>query len=502
MGALDTRESMQRGNAMQAQSGLFPLRFLGFGFFWGWLFLVNISPSPLLGSTKGIGNVPFEMTELAARLLFLIGAMVVSSRITRIRNWVPFAVVAGMAGACAAPVVLLSGSPYAVTSAALVSAFAESVLFLMWMTFFGYMKLGETLLLLVSSYAVGAVLCLAAIFLGDTAMTACAVVLPLASCAAMIMARRYGDTVKEEPGGATDKAPIPAKEDAYRSLPFVKMTVGLALYSFGFALYLGIALFLSDRFLFGYVVEPTCAIALACIVLVFAKFSRSPTKPYTLYRAVPPLMGIGFAMLAVGFSQPLLAGFFITLGFLLFEVLAYNDYCNLVKADNSSLLRAIAGARLASSAGMLLGWAVGYCMQPVMEANGSSTILAVLALLFILLIATIAFTDLDRKRLASIAEDRAVQEESEATVPKEEFFSRFAEAIGLSKREEEVLDLLLSGRTTSYAAEKLFVAESTVRAHVHNIYRKTDVHSRMELMDAFDEFWSAHRSEAEKSDNS
>ena len=175
---------------------------------------------------------------------------------------------------------------------------------------------------------------------------------------------------------------------------------------------------------------------------------------------------------------------------------------NIVKADNTSLLRAIAGARLASSAGMLLGWAVGYGMQPVMEVNGSSTILAVLALLFILCIATIAFTDVDRKTLASIADERAVQEEAEPIVPKEEFFPYFAESIGLSKREEEVLDLLLSGRTTSYAAEKLFVAESTVRAHVHNIYRKANVHSRMELMDAFDVFWSARRSEAEKSDNS
>lgn len=219
MGALDTRESMQRGNAMQAQSGLFPLRFLGFGFFWGWLFLVNISPSPLLGSTKGIGNVPFEMTELAARLLFLIGAMVVSSRITRIRNWVPVAIAAGITGACVAPVVLLSDTPGIVTGAALVSAFAESALFLMWMTFFGYMKLGETLLLLVSSYAIGAVLCLAAIFLGDTAMTACAVVLPLASCAALIMARRYGDAVKEEPEHAADRGPFPWKKmpiDRYR----------------------------------------------------------------------------------------------------------------------------------------------------------------------------------------------------------------------------------------------------------------------------------------------
>ena len=77
---------------------------------------------------------------------------------------------------------------------------------------------------------------------------------------------------------------------------------------------------------------------------------------------------------------------------------------------------------------------------------------------------------------------------------KEDFYDGFSESIGLSKRESEVLSLLLSGRTTSYAAEKLFVAESTVRAHVHNIYRKADVHSRMELMDAFDQFWNENKS--------
>ena len=48
---------------------------------------------------------------------------------------------------------------------------------------------------------------------------------------------------------------------------------------------------------------------------------------------------------------------------------------------------------------------------------------------------------------------------------------------------------MIAGGTTSFAAEKLFIAESTVRAHVHSIYRKCGVHSRMELMDAFDECW-------------
>ena len=73
---------------------------------------------------------------------------------------------------------------------------------------------------------------------------------------------------------------------------------------------------------------------------------------------------------------------------------------------------------------------------------------------------------------------------------REEAFAAFAEQQGLSRREAEVASYLLAGRTTSFAAEKLFIAESTVRAHVHSIYRKCGVHSRMELMDAFDECWS------------
>lgn len=182
------------------------------------------------------------------------------------------------------------------------------------------------------------------------------------------------------------------------------------------------------------------------------------------------------------------------MGFLIFELLAYNDYCNIVKADNASLLKAIARARLASSIGMLLGWIVGYGAQPVMEAAGSGTVLAVFALFAVLCTATLVFTDRDRQALVSIADDQAISEESDTSMRKEDFYDGFSESIGLSKRESEVLSLLLSGRTTSYAAEKLFVAESTVRAHVHNIYRKADVHSRMELMDAFDQFWNENKS--------
>lgn len=57
---------------MMRTSELFSVRMLGFGFFWAWLFLVAVSPSPLFGQLTGPGGTPFELWELCFRLLALV----------------------------------------------------------------------------------------------------------------------------------------------------------------------------------------------------------------------------------------------------------------------------------------------------------------------------------------------------------------------------------------------------------------------------------------------
>lgn len=57
-----------------------------------------------------------------------------------------------------------------------------------------------------------------------------------------------------------------------------------------------------------------------------------------------------------------------------------------------------------------------------------------------------------------------------------------AQDFGLSKRETSVYALLLDERTIAEIAEELFIAPSTVRAHVSRIYEKFDVHSRQEFL--------------------
>lgn len=138
---------------------------------------------------------------------------------------------------------------------------------------------------------------------------------------------------------------------------------------------------------------------------------------------------------------------------------------------------------------MVIGWLASFAATGAQAADkglGELGTLAILALLAVLLTATLAFTDKDRLMLSGIADDRAVRENERELPDRASFIAQFAENAGLTKRETEVAELLISGRNTAYIAEQLFLAESTVRAHVHNIYRKFDVHSRMELLDEFD----------------
>lgn len=52
----------------------------------------------------------------------------------------------------------------------------------------------------------------------------------------------------------------------------------------------------------------------------------------------------------------------------------------------------------------------------------------------------------------------------------------------LTRREEEIIQFLVKGYRYKEIAECLFLATETVRKHIHNIYRKLQVHTRAEAM--------------------
>ncbi len=60
--------------------------------------------------------------------------------------------------------------------------------------------------------------------------------------------------------------------------------------------------------------------------------------------------------------------------------------------------------------------------------------------------------------------------------------SKAVAAFSLSKREAEVLRLVVEGRSNSDIGERLDVSVSTVKKHVYNIFNKAGVYSRAQLL--------------------
>lgn len=56
------------------------------------------------------------------------------------------------------------------------------------------------------------------------------------------------------------------------------------------------------------------------------------------------------------------------------------------------------------------------------------------------------------------------------------------EDISLTKREVEVLEQLSKGLSYTLIAENLFLSPSTIRKHIENIYKKLQVHSKIEAV--------------------
>lgn len=52
----------------------------------------------------------------------------------------------------------------------------------------------------------------------------------------------------------------------------------------------------------------------------------------------------------------------------------------------------------------------------------------------------------------------------------------------LTNREIEILEEIYNGKTNTLIAEELFISESTVKAHIYNLFRKLDVKSRVEAV--------------------
>jgi DNA-binding NarL/FixJ family response regulator len=56
-----------------------------------------------------------------------------------------------------------------------------------------------------------------------------------------------------------------------------------------------------------------------------------------------------------------------------------------------------------------------------------------------------------------------------------------SDAVRMSKREREVIDLIAEGLSNKEIARRLHIATHTVKSHVHNILEKLALHNRLQI---------------------
>ena len=71
---------------------------------------------------------------------------------------------------------------------------------------------------------------------------------------------------------------------------------------------------------------------------------------------------------------------------------------------------------------------------------------------------------------------------SSSMLPSEQVLCAFAEKYGLTQRERELLPYIQMGRTPEYIGNALVIAPTTAKTHIRNIYRKTGVSRRGQLV--------------------
>jgi DNA-binding CsgD family transcriptional regulator len=75
----------------------------------------------------------------------------------------------------------------------------------------------------------------------------------------------------------------------------------------------------------------------------------------------------------------------------------------------------------------------------------------------------------------------AVTAVTAAAAPAADIETALAARFNLTKREREIARLLLAGASTGEIQEKTFIADTTLKSHLRNIYRKAGVRNRLEL---------------------
>ena len=229
---------------------------------------------------------------------------------------------------------------------------------------------------------------------------------------------------------------------------------------------------------------------LACLVVLAVAFRRSDMR-FNLW----PLCAVAFPLTLAGLFGLLLTspvwGVPATLlthaGETLFGVFITVVLCNVAFRYGTNALYLFGITKAVGSISALAGALLAFKGSP-WEHDAFILLIAGMALAL-----TVCYIALSWKKTGEITwgvdEESATTRETVHTTngsfetSMQAACSKAAFEYGLTRREEEVLGLLMQDMTAQHIEGTLCVSNSTVKSHTHAVYQKIGVHSRSELIE-------------------
>ena len=291
--------------------------------------------------------------------------------------------------------------------------------------------------------------------------TAIQVLLPLASGVAFVYTQ--------------DKTPLPAPTHVEQDTPFpVRAFVGIGLF--------GVVIVLLQLFSEGKTDQPNellWIVAGLCVNVAFLGVSltyKGEIKASTLSRLILPLMALStFFVFATDFEQRAIEVFAVGCSWIYFRLFTWVVWR--IGALKSPLHPACAIAF--GQIVLTLGTVVGSALYRIMGTTGMPPLgaLAVIVTISIL----IATFFLDTHYIAELADPHTPFDPTNPALC-ERCADLATERFGLSGQERTIALMLVRGDSNDSIRDELVIAQSTLRTHLRNMYRKTETHSREDLV--------------------
>ncbi len=216
-------------------------------------------------------------------------------------------------------------------------------------------------------------------------------------------------------------------------------------------------------------------------------FRKGPFAPFTIRVVVPISIGIlaVFDAFPDG-SMPLYWGGMLLYTFIFFvAVVSIPTLMEMVRAE--SLPAAIPLCLITGS--MCIASLGGICFHLLSPVPDYGPYLRGASAIFFAIILAVLTTESWKTYASRTLNDVADGPDGVFSKRKLDFEERcllIAQTKRLSKRESQVLVLLGRGHSVVYISDSLFIAESTARTHIGNIYRKLGIRSRDNLLTLID----------------